>query len=141
MEWQATFALIGSIGAIASVAGACFVFWRSGGNGANAAAIASYKSLHEGDTERLKQLELRVTTCEKLHRDNLEASGRLQGELAATTKILQGRNPEMDTFMKTSMAHIESAQKFMSNFAELPSVMNELKTFIGSINEKMRKEA
>ena len=122
MEWL--FALIGGVGSVVSVTAAAFVFWRNGGNGANEKTINALKELNDAQAKNYEQKldatlksnnewQERTKKCEELHRENLEKTGKMQGNLESMQKIIENRNPELTIvlgeikdFMKLIYAHI-----------------------------------
>lgn len=115
-----------------------FVYWRKGGNQASTDANASLKTVADARKMEIDDLKERVTTCEKLHRENLTERGRMQGIIEEKDKritILESvdisRNPLI-------MKFIESSGKREDKILES---LQKISTFLQQLNDGMAKGA
>lgn len=104
------------------------VFWKD--------QVSGFKDMVAAQTEKIRMLSVEI--------------GELRGQLNAEKKqneefkaIFQGRNPEMDGFMKTMLGVSEQTQKFMADNVQFQKDQHEnmvqIKNFMELINRQMSK--
>ncbi len=104
------------------------IYWRKGGNQASTDANTSLKSVADARKMEIDDLKERVSTCEKLHRENLTERGRMQGIIEEKDKrivVLESvdisRNPVIVSFIENSAKREErilDAMKQISDFMQ-----------------------
>lgn len=120
-----------------------FVYWKKGGNQASVDVISMYKARDEVQDKDRKEMRDQISTM-------TGKIGRLEGiieEKDKRIKILENvditRNPVMLKFMEYITKVTERSEKYM-DFTEkesqqIMSILVEIKTFMGSINQHMEQ--
>lgn len=132
MEASQTFAyVVTGISVVGAVATAIYSFRRDA-SGIASDVISTYK-------ERVGQLEDRVTTCEGLHRTNLEEMGRMKGMVTTMESILKDRNPETVKFMDYMTKVALQAEAYMASYTKVPEILEEIRKSMQDMNNGRRQ--
>ena len=118
-----------------------FLQWKNGANKAGSETVALYKARDEVQDKESKRKDEQI---DKLTHEVGKLSGILE-EKERRIKTLEqvdiSRNPVMLAFMQKLTKTAEESETFMVAFKDLPSILGEIKTFMGAINEHMAKQA